>query len=340
MTINSNLSKTFDLLRFPLAVLVVLLHIQPTVLPIQLDRLIAENPSEKIYLWVNMIGTKLATCAVPTFFCISGYLLVYNIKKLDFKVYLNKIKKRIFTLFIPFIIWNLLALGYLWSTQQITAKEINFSFIFISPANFPLWFLRDLISLVIVFPVFYWISRYGGTSAFLILTLFFIVGCSYYSFINLYYVYISSIYFFYTGIFCGTKKWHLDNLQIGVKMFILICFIGLLISSCLVRGYYSYYVNNLYLISAVGTVFIITHWCVSHLGVTAIGILSSASFFVYCSHKLGPTFLSKLGFHYLNLESDIMIYLFSPLLTVALCLGIYYLLQRFTPKTLKILTGR
>lgn len=339
MIINSNLSKTFDLLRFPLAVLVVLLHIQPTIRIWDFDNLLQNNPSDRIYLTVNMIGCKLALCAVPTFFAISGYLLCFDIKQLTWRIYLKKLKNRIFTLFVPYIIWNILATGYLLVTKQIEMKGVSLAFMFLSPANFPLWFLRDLITMVVFFPVFYYLAKFLQAPGTILLTICFIFFPSHNIF-SLSYLYISSLYFFYIGIIAGIKKIDLDRISSSFKCLIIGLFLFLLISSLYSRGYYDFYTQNLYLILAVMTVFVIAHWCVFHKGLTSIGILSSASFFIYCSHKLGPTFLSKLGFQYLNFDNSIIIFLFSPLITVAICIGLYYVLQRYCPFVLKILTGR
>ena len=60
---NSIESKTLNLMRFPLAVLIVLLYTGITC-----------GPEDFTYYLVNYINTPIVELAVPTFFFMSGYL--------------------------------------------------------------------------------------------------------------------------------------------------------------------------------------------------------------------------------------------------------------------------
>lgn len=93
-----------------------------------------------------MISQTLVKVAVPAFFVMSGYLYFANVEKLTKEVYWQKLKRRVKTLLIPYIVWNLL--------MALKLQEISLA-TFIAPANMPLWFLRDLIMVSMVTPILY-----------------------------------------------------------------------------------------------------------------------------------------------------------------------------------------
>ena len=93
-----------------------------------------------------LVSQTLVKVAVPAFFMMSGYLFFANIEKFTKEVYWQKIRRRIITLFIPYIIWNLL--------MAVKLREISLD-AFIAPANMPLWFLRDLMVVSLLTPIIY-----------------------------------------------------------------------------------------------------------------------------------------------------------------------------------------
>jgi len=93
-----------------------------------------------------VMSQTLVKVAMPMFFFISGYLFFANVEKWDKRTYLEKIKRRIKSLLIPYILWNLL--------MAVKLKAFSIS-IFWEPANMPLWFLRDLIVVSMLTPIIY-----------------------------------------------------------------------------------------------------------------------------------------------------------------------------------------
>lgn len=93
-----------------------------------------------------MISQTLVKVAVPAFFVMSGYLYFANVEKFTEEVYWHKLRRRVRTLLIPYIVWNLL--------MALKLQEISLA-TFIAPANMPLWFLRDLIMVSMVTPILY-----------------------------------------------------------------------------------------------------------------------------------------------------------------------------------------
>ena len=111
-------------LRFPMAVLVVYIHLTPQQNPIftpisgiDWTRLNFDN----IYSILGVTINNIAAVAVPFFFFSSGYYFFYR-TEFSKEIYVRKIKKRAKTLLIPYILWNIIAvlcryLHGLWQSQ-------------------------------------------------------------------------------------------------------------------------------------------------------------------------------------------------------------------------------
>lgn len=110
---NSNESKALSFMRFPLASLIVLLHTGITC-----------GPEDFTYYLANYINAPIVQLAVPTFFFMSGYLFFIGKEEYNFNIYISKLKKKITTLVIPYIIWNLIAIFFLYSLS-ISKKKPN-----------------------------------------------------------------------------------------------------------------------------------------------------------------------------------------------------------------------
>ena len=117
---------------------------------------------------------RIANCL---FFCLSGYLFARNITSQ--RNVLSKIKKRFSTLLPPYLIWNVIfILWYVvlelipgisrWVNSGSVLERIQHQpvwqtayDIWIAPAGFQLWFLRDLLVMVAFTPVLcYWAKKH------------------------------------------------------------------------------------------------------------------------------------------------------------------------------------
>lgn len=315
--------------------MVIFLHISPVVSTFDNS---CPTITPNAYLYVNMTINKIATCAVPTFFFISGYLLTINIKKLSISVYLSKLKKRVITLFIPYIIWNLLAVTYLYLTNQFH-KPFTFNNIFLTPANFPLWFLRDLMLMTLTFPVFYYIAKLlGKYVTILFVALFIVIPMP-----NMTVKYIIlPIIFFYAGISASLYNINFDSCHSYFKLLIILCCLTCLSTEIIFNGDVAWSIDNLFLVLGVFSFLIIGHLFVSNHNWQSVKVLSIGSFFIYCSHKLGPTYISKTILHQLpisNYYKETIIFLLAPFLTYFICLLIYNLGRIYLPSFIKLLTG-
>ena len=117
------------------------------------------------------VVVAVTNVCVPLFFILSGYLFFWNTpEKPDVKWFLGKLRSRFFTLVIPYLIANIVAwLCYYFAIRQVPSlvsgylgdkwKEPLFVF-WTGPVNLSLWFIRELIVVVLLSPLIYLLLRY------------------------------------------------------------------------------------------------------------------------------------------------------------------------------------
>lgn len=113
-----------------------------------------------------VMGECFGRIGVPLFFFISGYLFFQNYVNTK-KNFLDKIKKRFFSLFIPYLLWNFIAfIIYSNVTETMSLDQFFQAFWVVdgkeghSPADGPLWFVRALMIYSIIAPLFFLLNRH------------------------------------------------------------------------------------------------------------------------------------------------------------------------------------
>ena len=119
----------------------------------------------------NFTGTAgLSVAAVPLFYFISGILFYRGVNTIG--DCLPRMRKRVKSLLVPYVIWNIIFVSWYVVLEYIPGVSIfvnsdvvsNIDFykpqdtlvyLFLKPAGFQLWFLRDLILYVTLSPVIY-----------------------------------------------------------------------------------------------------------------------------------------------------------------------------------------
>ena len=191
MTNDKLLSQSINFLRFPLIIGILYVHfyLAKTGLSIHGVKYGADAPDWFFYLNVFCSGI-LSAVSVPMFFWFSGLLFFYK-TEFCLEAYKKKLRRRVRTLLVPYILWNLIAI--LWTAKIFVpglsslfsnadgvklnltiwgfincfydnsrglflAPEVNL----VNPAipiNGPLWYIRDLMVLVLISPVLYWLIK-------------------------------------------------------------------------------------------------------------------------------------------------------------------------------------
>lgn len=120
--------------------------------------------------WLQLIVSGLTSIAVPLFYTISGFFFFIGVERIE--DCLPRIKKRVNSILIPYLIWNIVFVGWYYclslipSTMPYVNSQIlhyidwknpldTLNFLFLKPVGFQLWFLRDLILFIAVSPLVY-----------------------------------------------------------------------------------------------------------------------------------------------------------------------------------------
>lgn len=184
-------TQALDWLRFPMALCVIFIHSFGS-RKVNCSGIIADPFSwESVYDISRLFFSKvLPGFAVPTFFLISGYLFFLNMPQWDWEKYLQKLKRRVSSLLIPYLGWNIFhclhlswpllmkifhgerqwnSLWALWNrwgnlrmfwdghvNHPIYENIIGVEMPFTAPVLVPLWFLRDLMVIVLLAPLLWW----------------------------------------------------------------------------------------------------------------------------------------------------------------------------------------
>lgn len=191
------LSEKIRIISFFSMMLVVILHSQ------------LMSISSGVILKVQQLVTgELTRIAVPMFFMISGYLFFQHISKPLKTFFRYKIKKRLYSLFCPYLFWSiwggliyLLVNAYIENLNVVV--DYNFGQIlcaifFDSIGAYQLWFLRNLLILVIFSPIIYWLVRTGGLFVLVGLFFFWVNGIQFL-------IQIESLFFFYNWCIYSIK---------------------------------------------------------------------------------------------------------------------------------------
>lgn len=105
---------------------------------------------------------RITDIAVPFFFLVSGYFFFGRKYRLNDGTYSAMLKKKIRTLLIPFVIWNVVGgVVLLMYKRELLGTNIwslleNF---LTSQWYGPLWYVRDIMLMMLLYPVYSWILR-------------------------------------------------------------------------------------------------------------------------------------------------------------------------------------
>lgn len=264
-----------------------------------------------------MMSQTLVKVAVPAFFVMSGYLFFANVEKLTKEVYWHKLRRRVKTLLIPYIVWNLL--------MALKLQEISLA-TFIAPANMPLWFLRDLIVVSMVTPILYIGVKRLGWWLVLILVPIYLTGVwAVQPDVNPY-----AICFFTFGAMLSIRK--MDLVETCGRYAWQACALSMILGIAMMLTYGS----EVYMILMLG--FRITsvvalfgmarfaHWGQAPLCLTQLRFGAGASYFIYLAHYV--LFFGFVDSIFFGLFGDSTAslcahYLICPLIKACLLIAIY-----------------
>lgn len=354
---NKLQSQVISCLRFPLIVLVVLIHSNPgdlvfTGIPM------FNQENFQIYESVRFFFSNIVfSVAVPAFFFISGFLFFFKIDKFTPSVYWSKIRKRGRTLLIPYLFWNAVIIALFWLSQTFLPELTSGKSLLVKdysvldwfrafwngndgrPVDYPLWFIRDLMVVVLCSPIIYLGVKY--------LRLFFIIpfGLLWFSsfWISVTGFGPDAFFFFSLGAYYGITKKNFIVDSYKLFPFSLAIYIIFAIMAYVLKdsSFYIFIIKIVILVGLSTIISIVSYGLKRHLwGVNPF--LANSSFFIYAYHALPLAFVSKLLVKIVDVQSDIVLvlcYFVCPAIVILLGLFIYKLLNSFFPKFTAVITG-
>lgn len=383
MVSNSNLrSQTLDLLRFPLAIVVLAVHVFSISRGITLQGTVIETrQSLELMEMATFVNAFFRGQSVPIYFFISGFVFFLGLSSTFTKdKYIQKLKNRTKTLLIPYLIWNAMAILLIIVRMlpcfkeylSYTDTELNLTFsnllscfwmyngqlssipagtdmaIHVSsstfPINTPLWFLRDLMIVVLLTPILYKVIKNIGYYWVAGLGVFWFIGSVWYAgyWIKL----LTAFFFFSWGAYMSISQ--KDMLAEFGKFFkssmILYPLLGVLY--IVAQHLYPHSMGVIKQLNVVIGLFFaynLASWLLKRGFCKVNSLLASASFFIYVSHMLVCDRIIKILYLMIkpaNSWSIVVVYLTSIIVSTTILLAVFYLMKRYTPSLLKVMSGR
>lgn len=299
-------------------------------------------------------GSGLGLFAVPLFFAMSGLLFFKNVQR--WNDCFPKIGKRINTLLVPYVLWNLVFVGWYALMGLLPGLEqyvnsnvfdqlcharplVALQRLFIDPAGFHLWFLRDLMLYIILSPLLYigirryawllfllsviclgWIPRQGFS--------YFVLGG------------IISVHYSLENV----EHWL--NRKVSLVMFVLYLFnalaaaLGLFCFQGVVYQYYLHIMGFVAIMAVWGVYDVMFSQCQSRFLLKSSPWMSY-TFFIYLFHEPAFNIIKKLGLKMLGVHdwSLIVLFIVNPFIMVGFAIGVGMAFKHCLPKVYALSVG-
>ena len=303
----------------------------------------------------SCIAGIFGPCAVPMFYAISGYLFFYGVT--DVQKICEKMKKRIRTLIIPFVIAALFFPLFFMMMEFVpgAAKHINsdsyiekfstmpilkilMSLFYDSGNGMPwayhLWFMRDLVIIVALSPLLYYLRRWTRYWSIAIVLVFYIL--------------FPQVQFSYAMYWFVAGSYVMDILGKLPRRIVVIMFVGFLLMA-IYRQIYAYDAWKYFRIIEI-SLGVSSLWCIYDLFVSekyrliSTPLLNTAcqfTFFLYLYHEPAfhiivkgiPLILGENWFGYT------MSFLLSPIIMAPIGISIGYAIKKYIPTIYGIIVG-
>lgn len=353
-------SQTIDFLRFPMIIGVLFIH--SGLGNVMIDGHVLVNQSDyPLFTSISCLFSQiLGSLAVPFFFFISGLFFFMN-PVVDFDSWINKIKKRIRTLFVPYVVWNLIYLllyflgekmvPQFFSGRNQLVSELSLGG-FLScfwnysdgrPIDFPLWFIRDLMVVnLFSYLIFKLIKRFR---IYYILLIGFIWMADFEFLPLAVRSGTVSFFFFSLGAYFSINRYSLlEKLKpyLFWSVLLYIPIVIVLLVFCTSGNRWISFIHDCGIIVGMTAAFAVSRYFVKIKGKSSYRFFSKSTFFIFAFHALPLTFMLKLGCKCFTDYTDlslIAIYVISPTVVLLLGLWLYYLITTYFKPLSAILTG-
>lgn len=352
-------SKVITDLRLPLAFLVVLLHSVGYGLPTGHMMIYQNGVFDTIKI---LFSEGICVISVPIFFVISGFLFEAHFEKWNMSEYRKYIRSKFPKIALPYILWNALCLTLIYITS-LSKGGVNDAFweyfnhtgglnIFAFankgfPIDYPLWFVRDLFIIYLLYPILRWIYKMGGGKI-LLIPAGLSVSCI---LLNCFeYISTQAVLFFMVGIHCKRRK---NTLNIIPKdnnawRYILgFITITLLIAMILLynNNTKAYHIVRLVYILCFAPLFVHWFYCKTKREHVSTGLSinkAACSFFVFASHAIILKYVVAVINRFCVTEIQLFltgVYFTVAVSTFLIAVLLFILIETLFPKTCLLLTG-
>lgn len=286
------------------------------------------------------ISEMLCRLAVPLFFVISGFFMAYH-NDGSIQTYINKVKSRVRSLLVPYLIFSVLWLVISMCTNRIEVRGIMdfILHIFVSPIPFQFWFLQHLMVLVLISILLYRLINHFAIPMMTILGIIYLLDSDIRTGFG------GSLFYYGMGMnLCiNPLKEHLGH----KKTFI--CASAVMFVACVVVRFFEFNIDYiLYGIANKIMIFFGVCWFMWWILLDTatfstpkwLAMSSGTSFLIFCLHEPLLSFLKNMYLHTFSAQYEILVgYFILPSVAILLCLIADCLIKKTNIKLYGFLTG-
>lgn len=354
--------------QFMLCIMIVFIHSTCYFMNIpgndEIQMIFGANYATYIQLFIS---EGICRIAVPLFMMISGYLFYISFDG-SWKSYGNKLKRRVFSLVIPYLFWSTATFLFFFLAQKYfgfgdffatrNGDKISLWFIIdniiLNSYDSPLWFCRYLIVLAVLSIAMYWPLKKCPIPVFLLLLYLWLFNGKFFTFLPQG-LRLDSIFFYCFGAIIALHKDFFTKIQLKINKPITLCSLILYFTLLAVRtGYFCYQDPNVLLTGEWNSFFDVSTKVLNPIGMftfwnsydmifkkNELWKSSGYSFLIFAAHHPIVSAIKKVVFKFIsynNLNSLIVFFL-SAVLTIIVIILIGCFTKRYLPRLWKITTG-
>ena len=359
-------SQVVDILKGLLPIIVVVYHTSLGV------GSCLDSPSS----FLRAVFCVMGQVAVPMFFMISGYYFFTKLSVWNWNIWWQKMKKRVKTLLIPFILWIVIDFfaKFVFGIMKSEIPGFDFSSLkdfFVTSGGFrifydspiqdfersvlgywipnckpidgPLWYIRDLFIVMCLSPLIWLALKCTHNRIILPLAFLYVldvgIPVSGFSIIALFFFAVGTAFSISGKTFLQEfSKYRTLSYLLSVGALVTLLFLDSPTSSILAGV-----LQRLFVVTASVALINLVGELLDRGTVHPIPLLVDSSFFVYASHAVLITeFANFLLWHILPFENEPVFLakvFLRPFVAWCICIGLFLSLKKIAPRTLNVLTG-
>lgn len=280
--------------------------------------------------------STLTELAVPFFFMVSGFFF-FKYNYYESGTYLKMLRKKVRTLFVPYVIWNIIGLIILLVTFQFLFYDKWYEYVMglvLSDYYGALWYVRNLMLLMLIVPIYNWIYLVNSKMLYLIILFILLyfwvpVDCSWNS--------VEGILFFFIG---GVFSKFPSCVSFKSNGIIVVLLSLLWVSLCFLHPFWSSCIHKITTLTGVFCFWQLLDWINANKS-KLLSRLSKYSFFIYVTHLYFIKAFKVLLAHIFPANEIVALcsYIFLPIFTVSVLGFVGSIWNMLDNKSFSLFTG-